>query len=162
MPNQHTGPAPVEQRFRSKIDTSGGPDACWPWIAARNNNGYGLFWCAGRLVLAHRFAYELAHGPLADDQRACHDCPEGDNPACCNAAHLFAGTQAANIRDMVTKGRVARGEHLPGAKLTAEGVRELRRRRAEGETITALARAFGVSRRTTRDVVARRYWRHVM
>lgn len=56
---------PSEVRFWSHVDTSGGIFACWPWTGIRNNTGYGLF-DPGRTrrVLAHRYAYELRHGPI--------------------------------------------------------------------------------------------------
>ena len=44
----------VRERFWSKADRSGGPEACWPWMAARNEHGYGVMRIEGRNVRAHR------------------------------------------------------------------------------------------------------------
>jgi hypothetical protein len=100
----------TEERFWAKVDRSGGPDACWLWTAGtfRLRNGYGKFGAdpaASRTVYAHRFAYELSHGPIPPGLLVCHHC---DNPPCCNPAHLFLGTIADNMRDMSDKGRAAR------------------------------------------------------
>jgi hypothetical protein len=52
---------------------------------------------------AHRKAYELANNvTLSSTQYVCHAC---DNPRCINPAHLWVGTQADNIQDMIAKGR---------------------------------------------------------
>jgi hypothetical protein len=56
---------------------------------------------------------------------------------------------------------VARGERQGLAKLTAESVRNIRAAVAGGQTISAVARAAGVDRRTIRSVVTRRTWAHV-
>jgi hypothetical protein len=49
-------------RFWSKVDRSGGPDACWPWTAGMFSTGYGAFKVDGRTLKASRMAYELSHG----------------------------------------------------------------------------------------------------
>lgn len=79
-------------------------DRCWEFMGALTAAGYGLVGYQGRLVYAHRLAYELAVGPIPDGLRILHTC---DNPPCCNPAHLRAGTAADNSRDMVAKGRMA-------------------------------------------------------
>lgn len=32
----------MAQDFWAKVDTSGGPDACWLWAGSRNRGGYGV------------------------------------------------------------------------------------------------------------------------
>lgn len=97
----------LENRFWAKVDRSGGADACWEWTAACFKAGYGAI----RLTIvgvtkwtetAHRVAYSLVYGQIPDGMYICHHC---DNPPCCNPNHLFADTQAANVADMVAKGR---------------------------------------------------------
>jgi cold shock CspA family protein len=162
MPRQYTR-KPLAERFWTKVDRSGGSAACWPWTGHRNNKGYGML-SAGTgksPVLAHRVAYELAYGPLADGQQACHDCPEGDNRACCNPAHLFSGTAAENSADMAAKGRSTIGERNPQARLTVEQVREIRRLRATGLRYRDIALRFGVSIGAVGAVVRGQHWNDV-
>lgn len=92
------------QDFWARVDQSGGPNACWPWMGYRTPRGYGRLYCGSRTpVYAHRVACALAHGPIPPGMDACHKC---DNPPCCNPAHLFPGTQDDNIQDAKRKGRL--------------------------------------------------------
>lgn len=59
-----------------------------------------------RMYLAHRLAWIKAHGPIPKGMFVCHRC---DTPACRNVEHLFLGTHAGNMADMVRKGRQAKG-----------------------------------------------------
>lgn len=64
------------------------PGCCWIWAGSKGLNGYGLFQIGGRgspHVGAHRFAYEMAHGPIPKGMVVMHSC---DTPACVNPAHL--------------------------------------------------------------------------
>jgi hypothetical protein len=85
---------------------------CWEWTGYRTRDGYGSVKHAGKMMKAHRVAYEAAYDPIPDGMIVCHKC---DNPACCNPNHLWLGTDADNQRDMVAKGRHAnqRKTHCP-------------------------------------------------
>lgn len=93
----------VEERFWSKVDRSGGSEACWPWLAAKTR-GYGSFAAGGRLHRATHFAIRLDGRDVAKGQVVMHRC---DNPPCVNPAHLVVGAQGDNVRDMWEKGRGA-------------------------------------------------------
>jgi hypothetical protein len=98
-----------EQHVVQLRDTSGGPDACWPFMGFRSK-GYGRMQGGKRgapMLFAHRIAYELANGPIPTGDGewcVCHHC---DNPPCCNPKHLFLGRDADNMADCHAKGRAA-------------------------------------------------------
>lgn len=94
---------PMLDRFWEKIDTSNGPDACWPWTAGTSGE-YGEFATRpGVPALASRLAWELTYAEkIPDTLCALHSC---DNPPCCNPKHLFLGTRGDNSRDKHAKGR---------------------------------------------------------
>lgn len=132
-----------EERFWSKVDTSGGPDACWTWVAFTNPKGYGLFGWAGKNRLAHRVAWELTKGPIPPGMNVLHHC---DNPPCCNSSHHFLGTLADNNVDMTKKGRRPTREQCWNGKLTQVEIDDMRRRHASGAvSFKQLAREKGMS-----------------
>lgn len=95
-------PQPVEPRLRAKLRiniTTG----CLEWTGATTRPGWhGRISINGRLVMAHRVAYELWVGPIPVGLSVLHSC---DNPPCCNPAHLFLGSQRENMRDASAKRR---------------------------------------------------------
>jgi hypothetical protein len=95
---------PIKIRFWSRVDKSGGPDACWLWIGSKAA-GYGQFAIShGVIERCHRLAYFYTHGydSIPDGMFLCHKC---DNPACCNPDHMFVGTPKENTEDCRRKGR---------------------------------------------------------
>lgn len=151
--------AATAARFWSKVDRAAGPAECWPWTAARNREGYGVFHvgrAAGRRsVRAHRLALELETGvPVPADAVVLHHC---DNPWCVNPAHLAVGTPADNVADCARKGRLARGDRLAW-KLSSAAVAEIRTRLAAGETQQALADEYGVGQPMISKIKHNRKW----
>lgn len=157
---------PAEQRFWRKVRKT---DGCWPWLGGKTPDGYGTFHVSReRCDYAHRFSWELHNGQQIPDGFWClHTC---DTPACVNPAHLLLGDHVENMRQMAERGRsgphnhperMPRGEANATAKLTTEQVREIRRRRAQGETICALAAAFGVVHNHISRVASRKVWAHI-
>jgi hypothetical protein len=123
-----------QDRFLVKADRTN-PGGCWNWTACKSpDSGYGEFRLRGKSWYAHRAAYDLFRGPLVDGMFVCHSC---DNRACVNPAHLFLGTHADNMADMVAKGRSKRS-----SVLTEDQVRAIR---SSSRTTRDLAREFGVS-----------------
>lgn len=57
-------------------------------------------------IKAHRFAYEMAKGPIPEGLSVLHTC---DVRACINPDHLWVGTRAENQVDMQKKGRGRNG-----------------------------------------------------
>ena len=78
----------IRRRFWSKIDNTGGPDACWPWLAAIGHSGAGQLTVGRYMLSAHRVAWELTHGPIPAGQVVIHACGKA---WCCNPAHLKIG-----------------------------------------------------------------------
>jgi hypothetical protein len=136
-------PQPLAARFAKFVDLNGPipahrPDLgpCHLWIGAvRKGDGYGAFTTDGKTEQAHRVAFKIAEGRWPEPC-ALHHC---DTRLCVNRAHLFEGSRPENTADMVTKGRgTARA-------LSDEQVADIVRRKAAGETQTAIAADLGVS-----------------
>lgn len=134
---------------------------CWVWTGAVDRHGYGQMRVEGRTTYVHRVVADEVLGPLEPGEAVCHRC---DNPPCVRPDHLFIGSQADNLADMTAKGHRRNlppqpGELHPRHRLTAEQVREIRRRRAAGEKLTDLGREFSVTKAHIGNIAARRLWK---
>src|SRR5215469_13377270 len=99
--------------LRERLDLHAEPfvsGQCRLWLGSKDGKGYGQIWWQGRLIPAHRAAWEVAHGPIPPGLDVLHRC---DTPACINAWDcLFVGTPADNAADMVAKGRNRAGHQV--------------------------------------------------
>lgn len=145
------------ERFWTQVDRSGD---CWVWIGTRNQKGYGRFKAGNAPIPAHRFSYELSNGKIPEGMLVCHTC---DHPWCVNPTHLFLGTNAENMEDMVRKGRkkIVKGEEAGSSKLTDQDVFDIRAAFATGEGAITLAKKYGLNRQTIYDITSRKTWKHV-
>lgn len=147
-------------QFWSRVEVDRDDKVCWPWRGSRHPSGYGSFAYAKGKHLAHRMAYHLAKGVDPGALKVCHTC---DNPPCCNPAHLFLGTHADNMQDMIAKGRRTLsdqvGENNGAAKLTNADVEKIRAQIAERRTNVAIAREFGVTHHMVSKIRRGRAWR---
>jgi hypothetical protein len=112
---------------------------CLEWQGCRDDLGYGK--CSRhvdgvRYVLAHRWAWAEANGPIPGDLLVCHTC---DNPSCCNVAHMFLGTDADNTADRDRKGRGLRGR----SRYSTEDTDEMARMWSEGWVLREIGEQFG-------------------
>ena len=130
----------TDERFlRKTLRTETG---CLLWTGSNDGtNGYGTVRRNGRLMKAHRYAYEMTHGSIPDGMMVCHTC---DVPACVEPTHLFLGTSRDNVVDMIEKGRNGSGRPRRGLKLTVDDVVAIRQRWAAGESQRSLAAKFGI------------------
>jgi len=149
------------RRFWSHVDRRGANE-CWPWLGACWKNGYGKFGTRTgkkKTWRVHKLVCIQTHGPLPKNYGALHTC---DFRACCNPDHVYPGTQARNMRDMVERGRSPHtqqvGEQNGRAKLTWPRVRDIRAR-AGSVTQQDLAAQHGVSTQTISAIVCNAIWK---
>lgn len=147
-------PFEVRRAFWRHVTITSG---CWLWTDHTIAGGYGRFQSNHRRVLAHRFAWETAGGPVPDGMDVLHKC---DTPACVNPAHLFLGTHQQNMADRDTKGRGARGSRIGSAKLTEQDVSAIRAAHTgRYGQVREMARQYGVSSRSIHAVLSNEFWR---
>ena len=101
-------------RFWAKVDKT---ESCWNWTAGTSSRGYGKFNTGGTHGYAHRIAYTLCKGPIADGMVIDHKC---HNIICVNPDHLQAVTLKQNSEN--------RAGPMKNSKTGVRGVRKFRGR----------------------------------
>lgn len=131
-------------------------NGCLEWTGSCAEFGYGVMTVDGRPRGVHVLSWELHKGPVPPGLYVLHRC---DNPPCFDHEHLFLGTQAENMADMVTKGRSLPGELNGNSRLTAGDVQEIRVLIDAGHSMRSIAPKFLVTRTTIRDIRRGRTWK---
>lgn len=147
----------IASRFWANV-IKGEKDECWLWQASGSKDGYGRMNVLGVQRQATHISQYLQTGQWPT-QFVLHSC---DNPACVNPNHLSEGTHDQNMREAAERGRMRRGGRSNLAKLTDKQVAEIRERCDAGESLTAVAREFGVSWQTTWRIRERITWNQVL
>jgi hypothetical protein len=153
------GPKPISpiERLMAKVEPCPAT-GCWLWTGKVSGFGYGRITVQARRQSnnrpqisesTHRFAFSTFVRPLAKGESVLHHC---DVPCCVNPAHLYAGTQAQNVRDTINRGRTN------VAKLTPEMVAEIRSSTESGMT---LAKRLGIAKSTVLTAKRRDSWRNL-
>lgn len=154
-------------------------DGCWIWPMSTTKAGYGQLGYKKptgerSIAYAHRAAFAIFVGDVADGMEVCHKC---DNPACFNPAHMFCGTHKENMHDMHrknrsgvkgrkfpqgdkhwSKARPLRGSSNGNSRLTEEIVTSILQSKATGASLAAM---YGVSNTIISKIRLGRIWPHI-
>lgn len=136
------------------------PDQCWNWLRGFRN-GYGAIKHQGRVLSAHRVAYVVANGEPPEGTIITHAC---DNRACCNPAHLTAGTPTSNVHELHARGlaNTNRGESRPNAKLSESAVANIWAKKRQGIGPTQTAADLGVTLNQVKSILRGKNWKHLI
>lgn len=154
------------ERFWTKIGVAALSD-CWIWLAffrptypGYNIKGDGKW----RSSYDHRLMYEFMFDSFDKKLEVLHTC---DNPKCVNPNHLWQGTQADNIKDMMEKGRKSYnngsiGSKNPRAKINEGIVLKIKTELANKKlSHKQVAKMFNVSKQCVDHINANNTWTHV-
>ena len=151
------------ERFWKKVEKT---ESCWLWTGANTKKGYGRFKIKAKLHSPHRVSLSLSIGSICLDKQVCHKC---DNPSCVRPDHLFEGTRSDNMKDAFSKGRLPgftvhisrAGESSQNSKLTENQVREIKKRLANKEKASVIAKDYTIHERTISNIKLNKTWNSV-
>lgn len=143
-------------RFWTKVDTSGGPQACWPWLGSRTveftapngpHGGYGRLRVRSGdgiwyVEYTHRIVFVMFNEEPLGDGWILHDC---DNPRCCNPMHIYLGDPKQNAQDREKRQR--------SRALTADQQAEICQSYLHGDSYRDISARFGVNGSTVTHVL---------
>lgn len=139
---------------------------CLLWDGCLTSEGTPLVNEGGQGRRARRVMFALVKGPVPAGKNVIATCW---HPLCVAPKHLRAVTKKEQMQQAAAHGRL----FVPGrtakqmackraskqAKLDIDKVREIRRRRQEGEPLTKIAEAFGVHHSLVHRIALNRAWR---
>jgi hypothetical protein len=132
---------------------------CWLWSGYIDALGYGRA-NHPKEKKAHRIMWTMFNGEIPDGKKILHRC---DVRCCVNPEHLFIGTQADNVADMMEKGRnkcvPQKGEKNPMSKLNQNLVLEMRQfRNDSGLSYSKIAKKYAISTMTAFRAITKQSW----
>lgn len=126
---------------RYREEDKGFKSKCWIWqLKGHKATGYGMVRAGGKDMLAHRYYYEQAKGPIPAGFQIDHLCR---NRLCVNPDHLEAVTPKENTR------------RSQAAKLSLTQARMIETLTKSGFSNAEIGRMFAVTRETVRLIGAR-------
>lgn len=166
--------ASLAERFWSRVRKD---EEHWLWTGYRDKDGYGNIAIYNDDPIscrrpdgkpsarqAHRVSYEMANGPIPDDQQVLH-ANSCNTPSCVRPDHLYLGTPQRNMDDREEIKHTSWGEHRPAHKLTEDDVRSIRSeygpRGVGGLSIPKLATKYGVDNALIHRIIRRKAWTRV-
>ncbi len=153
----------LEERFWAKVDDSAGPDACHPYLASRNQYGYGMFSFGNpsKFIAAHRASYILSYpdSDVKEGEVLHHTCKS--DVGCCNVRHLERFSSHNAHMTANPDHSPGNGETLKRNTLTEQEVLEIRALFAEGMRQVDIWKLYPCSQDAISKVVRRKTWRHL-
>lgn len=143
--------------FQSRAKLANDASGCLLFGKSVTTSGYGQMKIDGKMLRAHRIAWEIIHGPIPSKLQVLHKC---DVRLCCNPDHLYLGSNSDNVRDRVSRCRngVMRGERGPGAKLTRDqAMRIIKDSRPQSE----IADEYGIGQQQVSNVKRGICWKNL-
>ena len=142
---------------------------CWIWtggLRCTNSGPRGVVNVGSRDKKTHargslrryivpRVAYRIWVGELEPGKEICHKC---DRTLCFRPEHLFQGTHSDNIKDAVAKGAKFGAKPGQARKLNQSLVKEIRDRRASGESGPSIAKSLKIHYKTVYKVAKGKSW----
>ena len=135
------------ERFWEKVNKT---ETCWIWTGAKDKDGYGRLRFGKTHIKAHRYSWELEHGPIPEGMQIHHIVC--NNPPCVRPSHLEIGDAQKNIIDCIEQ------ERFTPCKLTAKDIQTIR---ADARSCAQIAREYGVVEPTIGKIKRRKLWNHV-
>ncbi len=139
------GPLPLRRKYLGR---------CWVWTGSTNQDGYGQIGTRAGLAMVHRVHWSLKRGPIPPGEEIIHRC---DNTRCIRLFHLRPATHAANMRDMVLKGR-SRAPLRHPKRLSYQQVLKIRSLWKQGVRQVILAKRFDRQPNTICKIVNGKRW----